>query len=209
MARRDKTGQDRKDQAQGQDRRLRDSAGRLARWFRALQGLARRPVGVQRLDGHLRVGFLERRRAPGDALAVRDIVADLSERLMAQDPDIAATVFAPLVQVHDALRLQGWAGVLALPAPTRSRALFQAQMLVHKAPTAPMNQFIKRLTEAQAVAAPNTAASASNIADADAPTSLADSVPEVSEASAAEFDASQQGWLDTVSTMPAEAAEAR
>jgi hypothetical protein len=200
MAKRNERSRDRDGTTQ-QDRRLPADAGLLARWLRAFRGMLSRPVGLQRVDGRLRAGLLERRRAPGDALEVRAIVADLNERLLAQDPDLAATVFAPLVRVHDRLRLKGWAGVLALPPTVRSRALFQAQMLTQKAPTPAMNQLVRRLADTPTSSATAPAPAAP---DSAAASSVADSVPEVSETSAEEFEASRRGWLDTVSTLPAE-----
>jgi hypothetical protein len=200
MARRTERSRDRDSNVQ-QDRRLPAEAGWVARWLRAFRGLLSRPVGVQRVNGRFRAGFLERRRAPSDALEVRAIVGDLHERLIAQDPLLAATVFAPLVQIHDALRLKGWPGVLALPASVRSRALFQAQMLTQKGPTPAMNQFVRRLLATQNATAPDPSPA---VVDRTAAGSVADSEPEVSETSTEEFEASQRGWLDTVSTLPDE-----
>lgn len=175
------------------DRRLRRDAGALARLVRAMGGWLRRPVGIYRLDGRWRAGLVERRRAPDDALDLRGMVDDLQDRLLAQDPAVAGDLLGHLVQLHDQMRLQGWAGVMALPEAVRSKALFQAQILARKAPSRTMTQLIDRLRASQpAPVSPDRAPARG------ASVARAESAMEVSEGSPDEFEASQRGWLDTV-----------
>ena len=177
------------------ERRLRQDAGLLARLVRALQRWVRQPVGIYRLDGRWRAGLVERRLAPADALALRGILDDLEERLLAQEASFTADVLGQLVEVHDQMRLKGWAGVLALPEAVRARALLQAQMLAQKSPYPTMTELIERLRAAQpAAAGPMQTPAPAREGSA----ARAESALEVSEASAEEFEASQLGWIDTV-----------
>jgi hypothetical protein len=180
------------------ERRLQLDAGLLARLVRAVRGWMRRPVGLYRLNGRWRAGLMERRRAPGDALALRGMLDDLQERLLAQDPTFATDLLGQLLQVHDEMRLKGWAGVVALPEAVRSKALFQAQMLARSAPSTAMTQLIGRLRASQAVA---TSPERVPALARDGNSARAESALEVSEGSSDEFEASQRGWLDTVAPL--------
>ena len=177
------------------ERRLQRDARVLQRVARALQGWMRRPIGIYRVDGRWRAGLVERRRTPDDARALRAIVDDLQERLLAQDPDFAADRLDQLLQVHDQMRLHGWAGVAALPEAVRARALFQARMLARTTPSAPMTMLIDRLGASRPAPASPAQPSASMH---DGSYVHDEAALEVSELSAEEFEASQRGWLDTM-----------
>jgi hypothetical protein len=179
------------------ERRLQPDAGLLARIARAMVGWMRRPVGVYRIDGRWRAGLVERRRAPADALALRGMLDELQERLLAQEPGYAQAQLGELVQVHDQMRLKGWAGVVALPEFIRSNALAQAQKLARESPVPRMSQLIDRL-RTSLLPPPSKEPVASPAPSASRSIERPETEVEVSEASTDEFEASQRGWLDTV-----------
>lgn len=179
------------------DRRLQSDAAVVARIVRAMRGWLRRPVGVYRLDGNWRAGLVERRRAPGDALALRGLLDDLQVRLQAQESGYRAAVLGDLQQLHDQMRIQGWAAVLALPDAMRAQVLFQARILAQESPYPVLTQLIEGLRSGL----PTPAGSPRQQALVRAgDVSKAEPALEVSESSPEEFEAeaSQAGWLDTV-----------
>ncbi len=193
------------------DRRLPASAAGPRRFWRGLLGLLRRPLGFMRGDGHWRFGFVERRRAPPDALQAAEFRQELRTRMLAYPADDAAHMLRHLVQLHDELTRSGWSGVERLPASVRSRAMFQAQMLERDGHSPVLTRFIERLRAMQpaseGLAASPTAASATAAAAATAPTRArrdqrrfddTASELEVSEGSHEDFEATSRSWFATL-----------
>lgn len=198
--------------AQPKDRRLRAGAGPLRRLWRWLKGLLRRPIGFVGDRGHRRLGFVERRKRPADALSVAGLRAELRQRLLTLSPERADRHFSHLMQVHDLLGRQGWAGVTALPASVLARALIQADELRREAPSPAMKQLVDKLrtlqppppappSAAESAAAKEAEARAAEAREARRPpgTSL-----EVSEATPEDFEASRRSWFGELPPAPEE-----
>ena len=131
------------------DRRLPAEAGGLRRLWRWMKGWLRRPIGLVGAGGHRRLGFVERRKRPADALSVAGMRSELRQRLLTLPPERAEQHFSHLVQVHDELGRKGWAGVGALPASVLARALIQADELRREAPNPAMKQLVDKLRTLQ------------------------------------------------------------
>jgi len=170
-------------------RRSRQPAFALRLW-RALTSVFRRPIGLSRTAGRWRLGFLDRRKAPADALATVEMCTDLSVRLLAFPADRSAKMLRHLAQVSDELGIGGWAAVQALPPVVLHRALIQAQWLAHDGPTLVLQAFIDKLRQCQRESGPAYGAAARAAVEPEL---------EVSEASAEEFEASRRSWFATLS----------
>lgn len=172
------------------ERRLPPGAHPMRRAWRWLRALLRRPVGWVGEPGHRRLGFVERRKRPPDALAVGLLCTELRQALLSVPAERVDTRLRQLVQVHDELARTGWAGVGALPPAVLRRALSQADELRREAPSAALRQLAERLRGllAAAPAAPAPAAASVRTANTDS--------PEVSEASHEDFEASRRSWFD-------------
>lgn len=186
------------------DRRLPPDAAGPRRIWRGLIGLLRRPLGFMRGEGHWRFGFVERRRAPPDALQAAEFRQELSTRMLAYPADDAAHMLRHLVQLHDELTRSGWAGVEQLPASVRSRALFQAQMLERDGHSPVLTRFIERLrsmqpaAEAPAVATAATASGGGKVQRRVRNFDDTASELEVSEGSHEDFEATSRSWFATL-----------
>ena len=176
---------------QQKERRLPTKAGPLRRAFRWLSGLLRRPLGFMRNQGHLRFGFVERRRAPPDALEAAALRADLRSRMLSYPPEHAAQMLNHLAQLHDEYGRGGWAAVAALPPAVLDKALFQAQMLLRDGSSPPLKKLIERLRALQ----PATETAAAATPPATPRAQPADSALEISEASQEDFEASERSWF--------------
>jgi len=203
MHKRASSRQGRDEKKQPKERRLPSEAGPLRRALRWLGGLLRRPLGFMRSEGHLRFGFVERRRAPPDALEASALRADLRSRMLAYPPDHAATMLSHLVQVHDEFSRAGWQAVKALPPSVLGKALFQAQMLLRDASSPPLKLLVERLRALQPTAAVATT-KATEPAPTAAPEAQRDEKPasgnalEISEASHEDFEATERSWFGTL-----------
>lgn len=174
------------------ERRLPEKAGPLRHAFRWLSALLRRPLGFMRNEGRLRFGFVERRRAPPDALEAAELRTDLRSRMLAYPPEHAGQILSHLVQLHDEYGRGGWAAVVALPPAVLDKALFQAQMLLRDGSSPPLKKLIVRLRELQP--APQATAGEP------APTAKPRAKPvgnavEISEASQEDFEATERSWF--------------
>lgn len=189
------------------DRRLGPEAGPLPHLCRWLQGLLRRPIGIVGERGQRRLGFVERRKRPADALAVAGLRADLRQRLLALSPERAERHFSQLVQVHDELGHKGWAGVALLPHSVLARALAQADELRREAPSPTMKQLVDKLRSLQPPPPPAPPAVDLNATDAREPRRPPGASLEVSEATPEDFEASKRSWFAELPPEP-EAPEA-
>jgi len=194
-----KSGSARKarEEVKQKERRLPSQAGPLRRAWRWVAGLLRRPLGFMRNQGHLRFGFVERRRAPPDALEAAELRADLRSRMLAYPPDHAAHMLSHLVHVHDEFGRSGWASVTALPPSVLHRALFQAQMLLRDGSSPPLKRLVERLRELQA-AREKAAATEEVTAPAPARPRPAGAELEISEASHEDFEATERSWFGSL-----------
>ncbi len=200
MHKRASSRQGRDEKKQPKERRLPAEAGPLRRAFRWLSGLLRRPLGFMRNEGHLHFGFVERRRAPPDALEAAALRADLRSRMLAYPPDHAATMLSQLVQVHDEFSRAGWSAVKALPPSVLGKALFQAQMLTRDASSPPLKLLVERLRALQAPAAKVAEAAAVPTPELrrDGKPPVPGNALEVSEASHEDFEATERSWFGTL-----------
>lgn len=202
MHKRASSRQGRDENKQPKERRLPVEAGPLRRSLRWLSGLLRRPLGFMRSEGHLRFGFVERRRAPPDALEAKALRADLRSRMLAYPPDHAATMLSQLVQVHDEFSRAGWPAVKALPPSVLGKALFQAQMLMRDASSPPLKLLVERLRALQPAAAkPGKPAEAAaepvpEVRRGEKP--MSGNALEISEASQEDFEATERSWFGTL-----------
>ena len=188
------------------DRRLRAEAGVLRRFWRWLQGMLRRPIGIVGHSRQRRLGFVERRTQTADALSVAGLCAELRQRLLTLSPERADVHFSHLVQLHDELRRKGWAGAAALPASVLARALVQADELRREAPGPAMKQLIDKLRSLLPPPAPSAAA-ASQGANARADELHEARRPpgaslEVSEVTHEDFEASKRSWFGDLPPEP-------
>lgn len=194
--------------AQPKDRRLRADAGPLRRLWRWMKGLLRRPIGIVGGRGQRRLGFVERRKRPADALSVAGLRAELRQRLLTLSPERADRHFSHLVQVHDVLGRQGWAGVATLPATVLARALIQADEMRREAHSPAMKQLVDKLRTLQPaapVAAPSAAAAqeaAAQAAEAQEGRRPPGTSLEVSEATQEDFEASRRSWFGELPPAP-------
>ena len=176
------------------DRRLPLGAPGSVRW---LKGLLGRPLELRRRDGQLHVTLVDRRRSPervhADELAL--VREELRARLLSQEPDHVASVMRHLVFVHDALAREGWPGLEALPSRLLGKALVQTQMLVSQLASDRLALLIDRLRVAKVTAevreqhgkqGPHTATPGTPAA------------VEISEATQADFEATQRSRVATV-----------
>ena len=176
------------------DRRLPLGAPGSVRW---LKGLLGRPLELRRRDGQLHVTLVDRRRSPervhADELAL--VREELRARLLSQEPDHVASVMRHLVFVHDALAREGWPGLEALPSRLLGKALVQTQMLVSQSASYRLALLIDRLRVAKVTAevreqhgkqGPHTATPGTPAA------------VEISEATQADFEATQRSRVATV-----------
>lgn len=213
MHKRASSRQGRDEIKQPKDRRLPAEAGPLRRGWRWFVGLLRRPLGFMRSGRGLRFGFVERRRAPPDALEAAALRTDLRSRMLAYPPDHAATALSHLVQVHDEFTRGGWAAVKALPPSVQGKALFQAQMLMRDGSSPPLKKLVERLRELQpAKAQPAATRGAAAAVTMGAVTTLPapprdEGLPgrtppgidlEISEASHEDFEATERSWFGTL-----------
>ncbi len=195
------------------DRRLHAEAGGLRRLWRWMKGLLSRPIGIVGAAGQRRLGFVERRKRPADALSVAGLRAELRQRLLTLSPERAERQYTHLVQVHDELGRKGWAGVGLLPASVLARALIQADELRREAPSAAMKQLVDKLRSLQPpppapAAKAAEAAAAASVTDAREPRRPPGASLEVSEATQEDFEASKRSWFGELPPEP-EAPEAR
>lgn len=185
-----------RDDIQRKERRLAAKAGPMRRAFHWLSGLLRRPLGFMRNEGRLRFGFVERRRAPPDALEAAALRADLRSRMLAYPPDYAAHMLSHLVQLHDEYGRGGWAAVTALPPSVLGKALFQAQMLLRDHSSPPLKTLIERLRALQPVV-PKPAAATAPVQD-ETPRAKTGSELEISESTHEDFEATARSWFGTL-----------
>ena len=176
------------------DRRLPRGAPGSVRW---LKGLLGRPLELQRCDGQLHVTLVDRRRSPerlrADELAL--VREELRARLLSQEPDHAASVMRHLVFVHDALGREGWPGLEALPSRFLGKAIVQAQMLVSQSASNRLTLLIDRLRVAKVTA------ELREQRDKQHPQTATPGTPaavEISEATQADFEATERSWVATV-----------
>jgi hypothetical protein len=164
-----------------------------------VRGLVRRPRRVTRRDGGLRLTVVDRRRPPEVIQAERlqqlrqTLCEELPARLHGQEIKSAAVVMRHLNFVHHKLVRRGWKGVAALNSRVLGRATVQAQMLASHDASPAVVQLIRQLRLLQAAAAQRE--------ERQTQASHGDRKPtvEVSEASLDDYEASERGWLDTVS----------
>jgi hypothetical protein len=178
------------------ERRLPTHAGPLRRVLRWMAGLLRRPLGFMRNGRGVRLGFVERRRAPPDALEAADLRTDLRSRMLSYPPDHAARMLSHLVQVHDEFGRAGWAAVTALPPTVLDKALFQAQMLLRDGSSPPLKKLIERLRALQP--ARDKAAAEETPQAAPPPPRQTGAALEISEASQEDFEATERSWFGTL-----------
>lgn len=174
------------------ERRVGGSAGwgRLRRW----KGMLFRPIGLQRRDGRLRIGLVERRHA-ADADAAPGVPSwwqAVREYLLVQEDAQLAEVARHLNSAVDELGRGGWRGVKALPHAVLAQAEMQARLVDSSDAPPAFQTLIEGLHKAAAAAARREAQPVRLKTDA------ADSEPEVSEASAEEFDAAQHDAVEPV-----------
>lgn len=204
MHKRASSRQGRDEKKQPKERRLPAEGAPLRRAMRWLAGLLRRPLGFMRSEGHLRFGFVERRRAPPDALEASALRADLRSRMLAYPPDHAATMLSHLLQVHDEFSRAGWSAVKALPPSVLGKALFQAQMLMRDASSPPLKLLVERLRALQPSSAKPGKPAAAEVAAEPAPEARREDRPvpgnalEISEASHEDFEATERSWFGTL-----------
>jgi hypothetical protein len=171
---------------------------RLRRWT----SLLRRPITLQHRDGKWRLVFVDRRRAGEieDRLALQRLHAELRASLLNYAPEQAAQLLRQLVQVHDELLHKGWAGVQALPAAVRSKALFQAELLAREAATPALLTMVVRLRALQAPPEPAQA-------PAPRPHASGGKAVEVFELSPEDFQESERSWFGGLQPAPSGATE--
>lgn len=181
------------------DRRQPGSAPGSLRWVR---GLVKRPLKLTRRDGALQFTLVDRRRPPDVIEAerlkqLRDALCEeLPERLRSPGHQSVTLVMRHLGFVHHKLVRRGWKGVGALNSRLLGRALVQAQMLASHEVSPALLQLIRQLQELQAAAELREKRQTPVVNAAAAPTL------EVSEASLDDYEATQRGWQDTVSSGP-------
>lgn len=158
------------------------------RWLRSLLG---RPVQMERRDGQWHVVLADRRRSPQEREAARlaALCAELSARLLGQDDEATAQLMRHLVFVHDALRRDGWPCLALLPSRVLRKALVQLQLLLKQEPSPPLSMLAERLQQLQVAA---------ELREERRPPVEGQVAPEVSDASAEEFDAAERDWVGTV-----------
>lgn len=171
-----------------QERRAsRASTGSL-RWLRSLLG---RPLQLERRDGQWHVVLADRRRSPQarEAARLAALCAELRARLLGQDDEATAQVMRHLVFVHDALRRDGWPCLAVLPSRVLRMALVQLQLLLKQEPSPALSVLAERLHALQVAA---------ELREERRPPVEGHAAPEVSTASAEEFDAAERDWAGTV-----------
>ena len=170
------------------DRRQPRGTPGSVRW---LKGLLGRPLELQRQGGQMHLTLVDRRRSPERVLAdeLASVREELRARLLSQELEHAARVMRHLVFVHDALGRQGWAGLDALPSVLLGKALVQTQMLLSQAASSRLALLVERLRVAKVTA---------ELREQRLAASTAAAALEVSEISHAEFEATERGWVATV-----------
>ncbi len=182
------------------DRRLGASAVALRRAWRWLKGvLLRRPLGIVGEKGHRRLGFVERRRAPADAMSVAALRAELRTRLLTIPAEQAQHTLSHLIQVHDELGKKGWPGVAALPPTVLIRALRQARDLARESPSPGIKLLVDKL---HALQPPPPAAATAAEPELNEGRRLNGPSLEISEASQEDFEASKRSWFGDLPPEP-------
>ncbi|HRI18538.1 MAG TPA: hypothetical protein PL196_08460 [Burkholderiaceae bacterium] len=167
-----------------------DPAGTL----RKVKDALKRPIGLERRGGQLRVVLVERRHtAPADQPPVlARILVDIRERLEDLIDTPAERLMRHIGLVAGELERHGWSRVGALPASVLGRALTQADMLSSEAPSEHLNIFIERLRQLEAAAAQREERMSTRQRQLD------DTKLVVEEATFEEFEASQRIWEDSL-----------
>lgn len=126
---------------------------------------------------------------------------ELRLRLLDMEHQHATAAMRHLVFVHDVLGRQGWAGVQAMNSSVLRKAIVQVQMLIEREPSNRLGRLVDKLRMLQAAAEAREERAQAHALRREQGGANGDTTPEVSEASAEEFEASQREWN---ATMPAE-----
>jgi len=163
--------------------------------LRRLKGLLARPMRLENQDGRLQLIVVERRRKRfgDDARDMRELCAELTDRLLAREDHQVLHVLRHLSCVHGVLRRQGWAGVSKLPAHVLGRALIQAEMLDSKEPSPLLVALIDRLKGFKAAADGRAQRPVAR-----APVPVPSQSMEISESTFEEFQAMERSWTGTM-----------
>lgn len=178
----------------GKDRRAAPGTKPKTGTLRKLKGLLVRPIGLERRDGQLRVVLTERRSpTPVDQPpSLPQLCAELSARLLANEPDHTAKLMRHLVLVHDVLERKGWPGVGTMSGLVLGEALAQATVLASEDASPNLEFIIEQLRTLQA-AADQREERDSRLHDF----KVGENV-EVSESDFAEFEDIERSWGGTV-----------
>lgn len=174
------------------DRRRAAAEPPRKRSWGTVKALLVRPFGLQRVDGRLRLAFVERRVAVADELSATLEMLDDALRawLLSRQHEAAARVMRHLLVVHDELGRGGWPAVEALPSAVLGKAVVQLEMLAGgvQGPTPLRSGLVDRL-RAVKVAAELREESAQRVA----PRPVADSVV-ISEVPHEAFEEAERDW---------------
>lgn len=168
------------------------------RWAQSLLG---RPLALERRDGHLHLTLQDRRRPAHviQAQTIERLCAELRARLLAQQHDSTTAVMRHLVFVHDVLARRGWPGLQTLDSRVLAKARVQAQMLASDEPSKRLDKFIDRLQALQVAAVVREERAAEHRSQDAAAVDV--EITENSDISAAEFEALERSWTDTVAAV--------
>jgi hypothetical protein len=180
------------------DRRAVPNTSRGGRTLRRLRGLLTRPLGVrlQGIDVHF--VLVERRRphASEPSLSPSALRAELQTRLLNHTQAEARYAMRHLMFVLRELERTGWAGVQALPMHVRDKALVQADMLAHEAPSPALLGIVERLR------LPHCGIGTQAVADLTLLDFKAHKHIEISEATFEDFEQMERGWISTLPPEP-------
>lgn len=167
-----------------------------------MKSILGRPLTLERRADGLHITLLERRRTPEviQAESMSRLREELRLRLLDMEHQHATAAMRHLIFVHDVLGRQGWAGVQAMNSSVLRKAGVQVQMLIEREPSSRLGRFVDKLRMLQAAAEAREERAQVHASRREA-AGQGDTTPEVSEASAEEFEASQREWN---ATMPAE-----